>query len=270
MRTHALRLPSALPVRPRLDTQPYDLNGWKDHDEVEATRSDHFAAAPPTEYREDRFTCLWQEHVPHSGRRPPQKGVANFRGSTTDADRREIVLESTLKNAASTISLGNRLVARLQSQVGPFYHLDEDGEMKRPVFDFVATGTSGKTLAIAVKPERRRKSSGIDDTVAAVRQQRPDFATEVAVWTEEQLPRYAEHNAGLILRSRKLRKEPDVTAMHKVASLTCGKFQLGHLLRKCGSDARGFTAAVNLIDDGILVPVEHGRIRPELRVRSAA
>lgn len=270
MRTHNLRQPSALPIRPRLDAQPFDLNGWKDHDEVAATRSDHFPTAPPAEDQADRFTALWQEHVPHTGRRPPQKGVANFRGSTTDADRREIVLESTLEQAASTISLGNRHVARLQSQVGPVYHLDENGEEKRPVFDFLATGTSAETLAVAVKPGRRRESSGIDGTVAAVREQRPEFASEVAVWTEQQLPRYAEHNAGLILRSRKLRNELDVTAMHKVVRLTRGAFHLGYLLRKHGADARGFTAVVNLIDDGVLVPVEHGRIRPELRVRYAA
>jgi hypothetical protein len=270
MRKHSLRRPSALPVRPRLETQPYDLNGWQDCAKVTATRPDHIPTAPSSNDPEERFTSLWQEHVPHAGRRPPQKGVANFRGSTTDADRREIVLESTLEQAASTISLGNRLVARLQSQVGPVCHLDENGEEKRPIFDFVSTGTSGETLAVAVKPGRRRESSGIDDTVAAVRNQRPEFASEVAVWTEQQLPRHAEHNAGLILRSRRLRNEPDVTAMHKVARLTRGAFHLGYLLRKHGADARGFTAAVNLIDDGVLVPVEHGRIRPELRVRFAA
>lgn len=272
MRTHSnrLRLPTALPVRPRLEVCPLDVNGWLDQKDAAAPRSDHSPTAPPTQDDDARFSRFWQEHVPHTGRRPPQKGVANFRGSTTDADRREIVHESTLEKATSTIALGNRIVARLQSQVGPVHHLDHDGKDRRPVFDFVATGMAGETLAIAVKPSRKRKSSGIDDTVAAVRQQRPDFATEVTVWTEEQLPKYAEHNAGLILRSRKLRNEPDMTAMHKVAGLTRGVFHLGHLLRKCGSDARGFTAAVNLIDDGILVPVEHGRIRPELRVRFAA
>ena len=272
MRTHSarLRLPTALAVRPRLEVRPFDVNGWLDQKDAAAPRSDHSPTAPPPESQETRSSRFWQEHLPHPGRRPPQKGVANFRGSTTDADRREIVLESTLELAASTISQGYRTVTRLQSQVGPVYHVDEDGEERRPIFDFVATGRSGETLAIAVKPSRKRKSSGIDDTVAAIRQQRPGFATEMTVWTEEQLPKYAEHNAGLILRSRKLRNEPDVTAMHKVASLTRGVFHLGHLLRKCGSDARGFTAAVNLIDDGVLVPVEHGRIRPELRVRYAA
>jgi hypothetical protein len=270
MRTFTLRLPTTLPVRPRLEVCPYDVNGWLDQDDAAAPRSDHSPTAPPSEDDDARFLRFWQEHTPHTGRRPAQKGVATFRGSSTDADRREIVHESTLELAASTIALGNRMVARLQSQVGPVHHLDQDGNDKRPVFDFLATGVAGETLAIAVKPSRKRKSSGIDATIAAVRQQRPDFATEVTVWTEEQLPRYAEHNAGLILRSRKLRNEADVTGMRQVASLTRGAFHLGHLLRKCGSDARGFTAAVNLIDDGILVPVERSRIRPELRVRYAA
>lgn len=270
MRNRPLRLPAAMPVRLRLKVLPFDVNGWLDQQETAAPRSDHSPTAPPVEADDDRFSRFWQEHVPHTGRRPPQKGVATFRGSTTDADRREIVHESTLEQATSTIALANSMVARLQSQVGPVHHLNKDGEESRPVFDFLATDRSGNTLAIAVKPSRKRKSSGIDDTVAAIRQQRPDFATKMTVWTEEQLPRYAEHNAGLILRSRKLRNERDVTAMRKAASLTRGVFPIGHLLWKRGTDARGFTAAVNLIDDGILVPVEHGRIWPELRVRYAA
>lgn len=272
MRTNSIRLllPTALPIRPRLKVQPFDVNGWLDQHEAAAPRSDHSSTAPPVEEDDARFSRSWQEHIPHTGRRPPQKGVANSRGSTTDAERREIVLESTLEQAAATIVLGNRTVPRLQSQVGPVHHVDEDGDERRPVFDFLATGETGKTLAVAIKPQRRRIPSGIDETIAAVRSQRPDFGDEVAVWTEEQLPRHAEHNAGLILRSRKLRNEPDVVAMRSVACLTRGVFHLGQLLRSRGADARAFTAAVNLIDDGVLVPVENGRIRPELRVRYAA
>jgi hypothetical protein len=271
MRTQStrLRLPNDLVVRPRLETLPYDKNGWRDHDGVCAPRSDHSPTAPPAD-DEDRFTRTWNDHVPHTGRRPPQKGVANFRGFTVDAEGREIVLESTLEQAASTIALADTKVARLQSQVGPVYHVDEEGKEKRPVFDFLATDNTGKTLAIAIKPSRKRLSSGIDDTIAAVREQRPDFGDVVAVWTEEQLPRCAEHNAGLILRSRKLRNESDVSAMRSIAAKTRGSFPLGQLLRFSGGGARTFTAAVNLIDDGVLVAVESGRIRPELKVRLAA
>lgn len=268
MRTSTLRLPTALPVRPRLKVLPFDKNGWLSQDGTSAPRSDHSPTAPPVD--ETRFTQVWKEHVPHTGRRPPQKGVANFRGSMVDSSGREIVLESTLEQAAAAITLADRKIARLKSQVGPVHYVDDDEKEKRPVFDFLATAPSGKALAIAVKPSRKRISSGIDDTIAAVRKQRPDFGDEVAVWTEEQMPRCAEHNAGLILRSRKLRNDVDVAAMRQVAEKTLGAFPLGHLMRSCGAGARGFAAAVTLIDEGVLVPVERGRIRPELKVRLAA
>ena len=268
MRTHSnhLRLPTALPIRPRLRVLPFDKNGWLNQDGTAAPRSDHSPTAPPA-VDETRFARVWKDHIPHTGRRPPQKGVANFRGFTTDANGREIVLESTLEQAAAAIAFADRKIARLQSQVGPVHHIDKDGKEKRPIFDFLATGVDGQSLAIAIKPGRKRISSGIDDTIAAIRKQRPDFGDEAKVWTEEQLPRCAEHNAGLILRSRKLRNDVDVSAMRELAKKTHGAFPLGHLLSVCRADARSFAAAVNLIDEGVLVAVEPGRIRPELKVR---
>jgi hypothetical protein len=264
------RLPTVLPFRPRLKILPLDRNGWLDQEDQAPCRSDHSPAEPPMENGEDRYVRTWREHIPHTGRRPPQKGVANFRGSTTDAAGREIVHESTMERATSTIALADRRIARLQSQVGPVDHLDGDGKAKHPVFDFLAEDETGRTLAIAVKPKRKRLSSGIDETIAMVRQQRPDFGDEVRVWTEEQLPRYAEHNAGLILRSRKLRNDDDVAELKHLTGKLVGVVHIGHLVRhaKCGR-ARAFAAIVNLIDDGALVAVSRGRIRPELTVRLA-
>lgn len=271
MRTHSnrLRLPTTLPFRLRLETMPFDRNGFVDLEGATAP-CPHDSMATPAGYDSDRFDRFWQEHTPHTGRRPPTRGVANFRGSTVDANGREIVLESTLEHAASLIMRADRTVAMVQSQVGPVHYVDGKGKERRPVFDFLATSPCGKDLAIAVKPSRRRASSGIDDTIAMVRQQRPDFGNEVAVWTEDQLPRCAEHNAGLILRSRRLRNEDDVAELRQLAGDAPDAFHVGHLVRlaRCGH-ARAFTAVVNLIDDGVIKPGP-GRIRPELKVRVAA
>lgn len=273
MRTHntRLRLPTAMPFRLRLQTMPFDKNGWSNLEGCTTPPSDHAPALQTVDKDKDRFDRRWREHTPHTGRRPPQKGVANFRGSTVDAEGNELVLESTLEFGASLIMRGDRTVALVQSQVGPVYHVDAEGKEKRPVFDFLATAFSGKDLAIAVKPSRRRVQSGIDDTIALVRKQRPDFGDEVAVWTEHQVPRFAEHNAGLVLRSRKLRNDDDVAELRQIVSRTLGVVHLGHLARhaKCGY-ARAFTAIVSLIDDGVIEAVDPGRIRPELRVRLAA
>jgi hypothetical protein len=186
-----------------------------------------------------------------------------------DADGREIVLESTLELATARIALAHRGVRRLRSQVGPVPYVRDDGTPHRTIFDFVAEGDD-QSLTIAVKPLRKRNSSGIDATLAAVREQRKDYAGELAVWTEEDVPRFAEHNAGLILRSRRLRNEHDVEAMKKVAASIKGVVVVAQFLSRSGPDARGLTAAINLIDDGVLIPVEAGRIGPALRVRYAS
>lgn len=216
------RLPAMLPIRPRLETVPFDKNGWAEHGDATPSPSNPPPTASPVDDDKDRYVRTWEEHVPHTGRHPPQKGVANFRGSTTDAERREIVHESTMERAASTIVLA-------------------DG--------------------------RKRLSSGIDDTIAMVRKERPDFCDEVQVWTEEQLPRCAEHNAGLILRSRKLRNDDDIAELRRFVDRIVGVVHVGHLIRHAQyGRARAFTAIVNLIDDGILVAIDRERIRPELRV----
>jgi hypothetical protein len=262
------RMPNALPFRPRWT--PPGEKYWSDEMDVASPstgKDDDDNSAADTAGRYDR---VWREHVPHIGRRPPEKGTGNFRGVTTDGDRREIVLESTLEHAAAQIALADPRLATIKAQVGRIYYKDDLGKERHGTFDFVAKSHGGSTLGIAVKPERKRESSGIDDTVEAVREQHPDFAREIEVWTENNLPRSAEHNAGLILRSRKLRNEDDVAAMRQVVERTVGAVHIGHLLRVIGSDARAFNAAVNLIDDGVLVPVQAGRIQPDLKVRRAA
>jgi hypothetical protein len=265
-----LRLPSVLPIRPRGKADPIDFDSGDCHADMTAPGFNYSPTTPPVPEEDGRYAQTWQEHVPHTGRRPPTKGTASFRGSTTDGDRNEIVFESTLELAGADIVKANSKAKRLQSQVGPVHHLDEGGDVRRPIFDFVVTGEADRTLAIAIKPKRKRASSGIDDTIAAVREQRPDFSDDVAVWTEDALPRSAEHNAGLILRSRRLRNEADVAALTEAASRTRGAVRIGQFLQSFRSDGRGFTAIVNLIDDGVLVPVDRGRISPGLLVRFAA
>lgn len=153
----------------------------------------------------------------------------------------------------------------------PALHLGEVGRHRRPVCDFLATGDTGGTRAVAVKPSRKRRSPPIGHNVAMARRQRPEFVDEVRALMDELLPRCAEHNAGLILRSRKLRNDPDVAELKRLVGGTVGVVHVGHLLRRsqCGR-ARAFTAIVNLIDDGVIAPIEQGRIRPELRVRFTA
>lgn len=117
----------------------------------------------------------------------------------------------------------------------------------------------------------QRAVSGIDSGTYLDRDHRADFRAEVTAWPELSARAYTEYNAGLVLRSRRLRNDDDIAELTKLVGRTLGVVHVGHLIRhaKCGH-ARAFTAIVNLIDDGVIEAFDPGRIRPELRVRLAA
>lgn len=142
MRIRSLRLPTALPVRPRLEVCPFDVNGWLDQDDAAAPRSDHSPTAPPGEGRTDK--------------------------------------------------------ALHQSYPGLI--------------------------------------DGIDQA-----------------------------NARILHRCREERKERHVTAARTVAELAKVVIEIGYFLHNRLHDPLGFTAIINLIDDGRLPPVEQAIFTPELR-----
>lgn len=261
---------SRLPIRLRCEITPINPGSWISHHYVPEAVLDYLGPSPPAADN-DRYSRQWKAHVPHTGRRPPAKSIANFRGSTVDENGCEIVLESTLEKATATIALAHRQVKKVSPQVGRVGYSDIDGDNRHTTFDFVVSSQSDSTLAIAIKPKRKVASSGIEGTVAAIRDQHPEFSDEIVVWTEDQMPRFAEHNAGLILRSRKLRNDDDVSRIKELVGKLHGTVDLGQLVRQSPlGHARSLTAIVNLIDDGILVPVTNKRIDPTLPVRLAA
>lgn len=143
MRTRTLRLPTTLPVRPRLEVCPFDVNGWLDQEDAAAPRSDHSPTAPPGEGRPDQ--ALHQKYP----------GLID----------------------------------------------------------------------------------GIDQA-----------------------------NARILHRCREGRKVRHVTAARAVAELTKVVIEIGNLLHSRLHDPLGLAAVINLIDDGILTPVEQAIFKPELRV----
>ncbi|RYG88794.1 MAG: hypothetical protein EON59_03285 [Alphaproteobacteria bacterium] len=265
------RLPANLPIRPRCQVDPSDLVGWDVREDAAAPVSAHSATAPPQEDADTRYSRTWQEHLPHTGRRPPSKGVGNFRGSIDDGHGHELVFESALEKAAAVIGIAFGKNSRIRSQVGPVRYVDDGDKERHSTFDF-AFGTGARnTVAVAVKPARRVVASGIDVTVAAIREQHPGFAGKIDIWTEEQLPRFAEHNADLIRRCRRDRHLDDMGEMKRMLGKVAGSVESGHLVRQSPlGDARAFVALVNLIDDGFIVVPPHQRIGHRAAVRRAA
>lgn len=268
---HPTRLPATMPIRVRAKVDPDTHLAWMEREGFHEPVSAHLPTAPPVEDPVDRYTATWLPHEPHKGRRPPTKGIANFRGSMVDGHGQELVLESTLEKAAAVIGVAFHKNNRIRSQVGPVAYDDDDDKARRSTFDFTLDTGTRHDVAIAVKPGRKVESSGIAATVAAVREQRPDFAGRIDIWTEAELPRFAEHNADLILRCRRNRRACDIEAMKALVSDLAGSVVLGELVRHSGLEhARAFVALVNLIDDDVLVTMPHERIGYRVKVRRAA
>ena len=266
---HPTRLPATMPIRARAKVDPDTRLAWMEREGFHEPVSAHSPTAPPAEDAVDRYTATWLPHEPHKGRRPPSKGMANFRGSMVDGNGRELVLESTLEKAAAVIGVAFHKNNRVRFQVGPVPY--DDGKHRHSTFDFTLDTGIRHDVAVAVKPGRKVESSGIAATVAAIREQRPDFAGRIDIWTEAELPRFAEHNADLILRCRRNRRPDDIEAMKLLAGDLAGSVVLGEVVRHSGLEhARAFVALVNLIDDGVLVAEPHKRIGHRVKVRRAA
>ena len=264
------RLPANLTIRVGVKVDPETRLDWMEREGFHDPVCGHLPTAPPTPHPVNRYATIWVPHEPHQGRRPPVKGVANFRGSTVDGHRRELVLESTLEKAAAVIAVAYHKKKRVRSQVGPVFHEDEAGKERHSTLDFTLDNGIRHDVAVAVKPKRRVESSGLAATIAAIREQRPGFAGRIDIWTEEQLPRLAEHNALLILRCRRSRIDADIDTMKALAADIVGWVRLGQLVRHSGlPPARAFEALVSLIDDGVLVAMPHERINYRVKVRRA-
>ena len=172
---------------------------------------------------------------------------------------REITYESTLERDLVYILLAHPDVADVQDQVPIDY--DDNGVKRKHTIDYVATLNNGTRTAFFVKPAKRVKSSGIEETVDLIREQTPKiFADHYEIRTGEHITRVRAENARLIHRARRTRCEEDIAIIAKVAATLRGAVTIQSLLAASMNNGNGFYAVVCLIDDRILDHVGHGLI----------
>ncbi|GAA0571219.1 TnsA endonuclease N-terminal domain-containing protein [Caenispirillum bisanense] len=195
-----------------------------------------------------------------------------MRGTLVDqASGRELVFESRLERGLAEILLARRDVSHIADQPPAVHYMTPDGRTRGHTFDFLVTTVDGKRLAIAVKPEAKVKSSGIQTTLSLVRAQIGSrFADAYLLRTDRHITRDRVFNAQLLLRGRVCRIEADVAAMRAIVETLPGSFRLADLVARAGIGARGFNAVVSLIDDGLLQPGEGGKIDYLTYLRRAA
>jgi len=222
----------------------------------------------PMPLDEDRYGTTWSEFErSNASRRPGAKSATNFRVYGVDPCRREIFGESLGEYFGLELVMADPNVERVDVQFTPVPFFDEDGVERHTTFDIMAYMRSGKRIAIAIKPEARRETSGVDRMVAAVKRDNPDFADDVLVRTDADISETAIHNARLVLRSARICNATHVDELATIAAKTVGRLSIGALLGLYRDDGVGFAAAVLLVQQGALEPSEPERITRRTMVR---
>lgn len=221
-----------------------------------------------------------------SGYTPPSRSLASrqvaqaskghFTGHliVDDGDQGRILeVESHLEMLWAVYLLSRPEVATIIEQA-PFVWADDEGKVRTKYFDFLVIFRNGRRLACEVKPSVRLKSGRIlrelrqiaaqIDPVAADAE-RPPFADEVRLLTEEGLDPISIYNAEMFMGMRDPDPVADEAALLAVREL-CGSATMADLTQLIGQGARGFRALVRLIMKQVLRIDDHSRITPKTRV----
>ena len=203
-----------------------------------------------------------------ASRLPAARSRSSCRGYIVNPrTNRELVYESSLEADLLYILLVHRDVDDIHDQPPAVSYVDAEGKRRKHTFDFRVHLHDGRKIAIAVKPERRVRSSGIERTLELIRQQVTDFADQYQLRTERSITVDRSYNAKLTFRARKMR---DTTADEKILRMInkCqGARTIRALLEHASLNSHDFNAVVNLIGDGVLKHVSSGRITRDSFVR---
>lgn len=220
-----------------------------------------------------RIDRMWAPRfATKASRHFPIRGTASVRGtSVNDTTNHGVIFESTIERDLADVLLTDRRVVEFQEQPPAQDFRDNAGKLHKHTFDFLVTLSDGTNIAIAVKAEERRKSSGIDEIVARFREQRPaGFADFYVVRTREQITHDVAYHARLILWARRLRRPEDDQVMLELLGNIHGTVRLSSILDALESQDAGFVAAVNLLDEGRIEYAETGRFDHRSLIRVAA
>ena len=201
-------------------------------------------------------TWVWQPPEPTTAsRRPAKRHKGSFRGSSVDPlENREKVYESyRLEYGQLWILMADPRVVEIHDQPPPVTFVTAEGRERQHTFDYRAVFRNGRRVAYALKPSERVERTGIETTLALIRQQSlVGFADTAVLRTEQTITRRAIHNARTLVWARSRRNQHDVDiAVARVAELL-GAVQLKELVRALGLGPRGRVAALCLIDEEVL------------------
>lgn len=195
------------------------------------------------------------------------------RGSLVRLRRFDNRLLHLVAESFAEIRCVNLLMARpdvidIWDQPEPVRFTKANGKTGTHTFDYLVKLTSGRKIAIAVKPATRSRKPDFQHDLARIAQELPTaFADSVLLHTEQDVQSYHATNAA---RMCEFVKQPDPEAdeaILKEASRTNGRVLLSDLVKMTGLGGRAYRAAHRCIFDGYLVACRSGLITPLIMVK---
>lgn len=228
----------------------------------------------PATFASDEPAHRWREPLRSvAARRPAESPRWSGRPFIVEPnDNREFLGESELEAKAAFILLARPDCARLFEQPAPVSYRDHEGITRRHTFDLLLVLTSGRRIAVAVKPKAIADKIGLKALVTLIaRQMDPAFANGALLMTDAMMPRADVQNGRMIHDARRL---PDPTLDARVRAVTeglLGASPIACIVRAAGLEGHdhGFYAVARAIGDGILVPTRRGLIDLDMTVRRA-
>lgn len=209
---------------------------------------------------------------------PPQRSRASRRismrskGSSRGAfvaNGFSIVYESKLEYWVGLACLARHDVADLLDQPPAVEYVDDDGVVRQHTFDYLVTFIDGTRVLVAVKPNSKVQSSGIDRIVELVAEQiSPSVADHVVLITEAKLTADDRFNAELIHAVRRGTNSKDDVVIARLVGRLRNTTTVRSLVDASGLNGHGFGAVVRAIASGRLCLTEPCRIDYDAIVRS--
>ncbi|WFU04549.1 hypothetical protein QA648_28365 (plasmid) [Rhizobium sp. CB3171] len=195
-------------------------------------------------------------------RKPSPKSPLNYRGNQPNLDgERMMYFESSVEQKAGRIFRASPDVKELREQWPTVEYVGADGQRHKHTFDYWVRRPNGKRVAIAAKPFEKLVRLG---TLRILRQIKrmgiPEYADSISVVTESFANDDDDANAGWILVSREKYNEDEYLAARALVASITGAVRFWDLLRGAPIPGHRRTAIWNLIDEGLLRPLEPGRI----------
>lgn len=202
-------------------------------------------------------------------RQPPVSSRGHANGQLVVGrvgERRGLHAESDLEFKWASVLDADPDVVDLREQVRVEWF---DGSKKRThFFDYVATFSSSKSIAMIVKPSHRATKPKFQSEVQLIARCAVQwgFVDEVRVLTEAGLDHVRVRNARFLRSVREVDVVADTKA-RAVAAQLLGCVSLAALTAKIGLGCRGFRALVRLIGEGVLSCATHELICPSTLVQ---